>query len=149
MCVCVCVFVLFDAKRKHTNLAHLELYCHLDRRHQYISLSLSLLPTPFVGGGAQKALAEWRKYRCSDDKEFDMNVAGPTGYGVRGKAVGCKPFFERLNGTYSLEVLLKHTEDIGEVVHGQENHLQEKHGGHLDKLAELLSVISHAQKHTE
>lgn len=46
--------------------------------------------------GAEAALREYRKFHTPDDREFEAQYFGPSGSGLGGKAVGCKPFFDQL-----------------------------------------------------
>lgn len=48
---------------------------------------------------AAKALDDYRNYHTPDDQEFEVSYDGPNGHGVLRKAVGCKPFFEKLQVT--------------------------------------------------
>jgi hypothetical protein len=47
-------------------------------------------------GGAKKVLEEWERFHTPDSKSFELTYDGPSGYGLGGKAVGCKTFFEKV-----------------------------------------------------
>lgn len=49
--------------------------------------------------GAAKAIEEYRKFKTPDNTEFEVSYHGPNGHGVRNKAVGCQPFFEKMKIT--------------------------------------------------
>ena len=51
--------------------------------------------------GAAQILRECEKFHKADDSEFDISFEGPTGHGRMGKAVGCRPFFDKLGLTES------------------------------------------------
>jgi len=48
-------------------------------------------------GGAKKALEDWEKFHTPDTQSFETSYFGPSGHGVRGQSIGCKPFFDRLD----------------------------------------------------
>ena len=61
-----------------------------------------------VPNGVTNATAEYKKFKCADDKEFEVSYCGPTGSGgVRGKPIGCKPFFDKLNFDSNRAKILK------------------------------------------
>jgi hypothetical protein len=51
--------------------------------------------------GAAQILRDYEKFHTSDDTDFDITFDGPTGQGRMGKAVGCRPFFDKLGLTES------------------------------------------------
>ena len=51
--------------------------------------------------GAAQILRDYEKFHTSDDSDFDISFDGPTGRGHMGKAVGCRPFFDKLGLTES------------------------------------------------
>ena len=62
---------------------------------------------------AKKAIEEYLKFKTPDDKEFELSYDGPTGHGVLQKAVGCKPFFEKLGISKSdMERLYKYSQAL-------------------------------------
>ena len=48
---------------------------------------------------ANGAIDEHDQYHSPDDKHFEVTFDGPTGYGIGGRAVGCKPFFDKMGFT--------------------------------------------------
>jgi hypothetical protein len=52
------------------------------------------------GSGRQKLERDYRKFHNTpDDHQEEISYDGPTGWGLRGKPVGCNPFLERLDIT--------------------------------------------------
>ena len=49
--------------------------------------------------GETSASRDYRKFKFSDDKEFEMKYYGPTGHGDGRNPIGCKGFFQTLNVT--------------------------------------------------
>lgn len=49
--------------------------------------------------GVTSTSEEYRKFKCSDDKEWEMNYYGPSGHGDGRNPVGCKGFFQTLDIT--------------------------------------------------
>ena len=43
--------------------------------------------------GVTKATAEYNKFKCPDNKEWEVKYFGPNGSGIRGKPIGCNNFF--------------------------------------------------------
>eukprot|EP00980_Cylindrotheca_fusiformis_P001399 scaffold345_cov134-Cylindrotheca_fusiformis.AAC.10 len=51
--------------------------------------------------GLQKVISEHSRYKLQDDHEVEVKYSGPTGYGLRGEAVGCAPLLDELQITPS------------------------------------------------
>lgn len=49
--------------------------------------------------GAAKAIEEYKKFKTPDNTDFEVSYHGPNGHGVRNRAVGCQPFFEKMKIT--------------------------------------------------
>ena len=47
--------------------------------------------------GVASVTEEYRTFKCSDDKEFEMSYYGPTGSGDGVNPVGCREFFSQHN----------------------------------------------------
>lgn len=99
---------------------------------------------------ASKLLDEWRKFHTPDDSEFDMTFDGPNGHGVRGKAVGCATFFGKLDGTtFDGMELRSNCEAIDSHVRSKQDWETDKFGGIVDKMNELITILSYAKAHSE
>ena len=116
----------------------------------------SQLPNPHARilgpRGAEAAIAEWRRFRTPDDKEFEVDYFGPTGNGERGKAVGCKPFFERLNAagiSTDGNKLLEYANQLAGDRADAESEEEKKESSSLDLLVELTSKLSLAISSSE
>ena len=48
---------------------------------------------------AVKAIEDYKKFKTPDNTEFEVSYHGPTGHGVRNKAVGCGPWFDKMRIT--------------------------------------------------
>jgi hypothetical protein len=70
------------------------------------------MPTIEVRNGISKATVEYTKFKCPDDKEFEVSYFGPTGAGVQGEPVGCKSFFEQIDFNTSQAECLSSSMDI-------------------------------------
>lgn len=104
--------------------------------------------TNFERAKAAKALADWKKFHTSDDTEFDMTLDGPTGHGVRGKAVGCQTYFDRLSlQSMNPQQMRKNFLALDGHVRGgdgRSNKQQDRFSNILDKLGELTNILSYA-----
>ncbi len=49
--------------------------------------------------GRTKLENDYKKFRTPDNHEVELSYDGPTGYGIKGAAVGCQPFLTRLGIT--------------------------------------------------
>lgn len=47
--------------------------------------------------GVTKAAEEYERFKCSDDKQWEIMHFGPSGYGMKGIPIGCKNFFSEIN----------------------------------------------------
>jgi len=100
--------------------------------------------------GADAAIREWRKFHSPDDKEFEVTYDGPTGMGVGGKAVGCKPFFDRLQLRQGeLEQVVAYAEALSEHVRGRSEDQGERSMNQMDRLLELVVKFSAASQKAE
>ena len=99
--------------------------------------------------GAVQVLRECEKYNKSDDSEFEVTFEGPTGRGQMGKAVGCRPFFDKLGLTEldfltlsaygnALEKFLRGRDD------GDGSSERDRVSNLLDRLMELIVTMSSA-----
>lgn len=80
-----------------------------------------------------------------------MTFDGPTGYGVRGKAVGCQTFVDKIkgNGWDGEAKKLREAFDVLEgSTKGQEKE-EDKSTSIMDKLGELIYKMSYACEHSE
>ena len=100
--------------------------------------------------GADAAIREWRKFHSLDDKEFEVTYDGPTGMGVGGKAVGCKPFFDRLQFRQGeLEQVVAYAEALSEHVRSRSEEQGERSMNQMDRLLELVAKFSAASQKPE
>lgn len=79
-----------------------------------------------------------------------MTVDGPTGYGVGGQAVGCKPFWDRLkkNARFDPDRLLQCGGEIDTFL--KENKTERlRFANTADKMNEMLTVVSFAHKFSQ
>lgn len=101
-----------------------------------------------IDGGAKAALQEWRKFHRADNTLFDICMDGPNGHGVRGKAIGCAPFFQRLKSP-NLDMLQVCGELLDQHVREKQNFEQERYSTTLNRMNELLNVLVHASNNPE
>ena len=99
---------------------------------------------------ADKAIADWIKFKTPDDQEFEMTFDGPTGHGTGGNTIGCQQFFDKvaLNASQA-----DHYRKLGE---GLETHIRQKQGSEhdknaaiMDKLNKLIMIVSYALEQSE
>ena len=99
---------------------------------------------------ADKAIADWIKFKTPDDQEFEMTFDGPTGHGTGGKTIGCQRFFDKvaLNASQA-----DHYRKLGD---GLETHIRQKQGREydkfaaiMDKLNNLIMIVSYALEQPE
>lgn len=93
--------------------------------------------------GAAQALRDWEKFHTSDDTEFEITFDGPTGYGKMGKAVGCRPFFDKLGLTESdFQKLCVHADAFEKYLRGRDDNNatteRDRISNLVDKLLELI-----------
>lgn len=102
--------------------------------------------------GVTSATQEYRKFKCPDDKEFEMGYFGPTGSGNGRSPVGCKGFFQR----FKLEE--KQIEEVISSVKQFQDHMSSKRGGNskakknatlADRLTDLITMLCSAFKLSE
>ena len=100
--------------------------------------------------GADAAIREWRKFHSPDDKEFEVTYDGPTGTGVGGKAVGCKPFFDRIQLRHGeLEQVVAYAEALSEHVRSRSEEQGERSMNQMDRLLELVVKFAAASQKPE
>ena len=100
--------------------------------------------------GADAAIREYRKFHSPDDKAFQVTYDGPTGMGVGGKAVGCKPFFDRLQFRQGeLEQVVAYAEALSEHVRSRSEEQGERSMNQMDRLLELVAKFSAASQKPE
>jgi hypothetical protein len=63
---------------------------------------------------------EHERYHLSDDHGVEVKYSGPTGYGIRGQAVGCAPLLTELQITSAI------CESLEELAEALESHLTSK-----------------------
>ena len=133
-------------------VAH-ELLCFIEK----ISVHLYELRKKFESGkgknSAAGAIEEYLQFKTSDDQEFEVAYVGPSGHGVHREAVGCKPFFEKLNITNSeIETLCSYAEAMERHLIGDSGPESSKKFGEqggssaFDFLNEILSKFRTAIK---
>jgi hypothetical protein len=103
--------------------------------------------------GATAAILEHEKFHTADDTKFEATYDGPTGYGLGGKPVGCRPFFEKeeMSNT-DFELLTKHSEAFETHVSGSERDTEgesTRTSTVVDNLMNLISKCSRARKLSE
>ena len=102
------------------------------------------------GPKSEKALADWRKFKGPDDQEFEMTFDGPTGHGSGGKTRGCQPFFDRIGLNASQgDHYRKLGEGLDSHIRSNQGRLSDKYSNLMDKLNELIMVVSYALENSE
>ena len=100
--------------------------------------------------GAAAKIRDYQRYHTPDDKEFEVTYYGPTGYGLNGKPVGCKPFFDKFRTT-SGDKLVEYASAVESQLGGDKQ--TESSGGRstalLDRLVEFVTKFSFAMKSPE
>ena len=104
--------------------------------------------------GAQGVLRDYEKFHTSDDTQFEISLDGPTGNGVRGAAVGCLPFFEKLGIQLTdLELLVRHVDAFEKFLRGQEsnesNTERDRISNLMDRLVDLVHKMCSARTKSE
>ena len=103
----------------------------------------------FERSKATHVLEQWRRAPTNDDKDFDMTFDGPTGHGVRGKAVGCATFLERLDTQFDGDQLRSSSAEFVKSLRSKEDGQSDKFSGLLDKLSALTTILSLTAKYSE
>jgi len=89
--------------------------------------------------GVASVTEEYRTFKCSDDKEFEMTYNGPNGSGDGNDPVGCKRFFSQFS------INQKEIENIQNQMNSFHEHIFSKNGDERsetrNKLADRLSKI--------
>lgn len=96
-------------------------------------------------GRAEKAIAEWKRFRTTNDTSFELSYDGPTGHGQGNKAVGCKPFFDRVFGNPNPS-LVEYAKAMLETVRGDEVDYREKI---FESMLDLVSKLMLATREPE
>ena len=107
----------------------------------------------FTGvSGAKSAIIESDKFHYPDNKEFEIDYYGPTGHGVNRKAVGCKPFFDRIRDCNPLDnyTLLQSAQILQSEIAGNDtSEAGKRETSLMDRLVELISKLGLAMKSPE
>jgi Rad3-related DNA helicase len=130
-------------------LAH-ELLLFVEKLVLFMRESRIKFENSFGTSGAQGAINEWQRFHnIPDDKEFEIEYFGPTGYGVKRKAVGCKLFFDRLRqfGFIDNDILLRYAKELENEIVGNEAGRMETNL--CDRLIELVSKLTYAMTSPE
>lgn len=97
------------------------------------------------------ATEEYRKFKCSDDKEFEMSYFGPTGSGDGRNPVGCKGFFQKLNcNVKEMDEVRSAVEMFQEYMSSKRSNDRDKKNSTLaDRLYTLITALSAAFRLSE
>ena len=99
--------------------------------------------------GATQTINDWRKYHTPDDHNVEVTYDGPNGRGQNGKAVGCRPFFDRLEMSQNdLNYVVSCAEAIGEYVQQREEQDQTSQN-RVDRIIDLVSKFASACEEPE
>lgn len=98
------------------------------------------------------ASEEYRKFKCPDDKEFELRYFGPTGVGDGKNPIGCKSYFDLL-GTNTKEVKfiqsqLEQFNDYMQSKRGNNTEMQ-RNNTIAERLYDLLSTLCSAFRLSE
>ena len=115
---------------------------------------LPLTPCPFSSNSAlDQVKREHARFRLTDDHSVEVSYSGPTGFGVRGQAVGCRPKLEELGITsYVCKRLSDLAASLEKHVLGGENDVAERSQSSeavLNNLVEFVSKFELAAKNPE
>ena len=111
LCQLVCTLGVYARRTMHTgNVTLINQQVDVDTAKvahdlllfvEKIILHLKALREKFANSpGRTKLEEDYRKYRNTpDNHEIELSYDGPTGYGIKGKAVGCQPFLTQLGIT--------------------------------------------------
>ncbi len=102
--------------------------------------------------GVTKATEEYRKFKCSDDKEFEVRYFGPTGSGDGRNPVGCKGFFDLLGTTKKdIDLIEEQGERFNEYMQSQRGNTptMQRINTLSDRLNEFLKTICTAFRLSE
>lgn len=89
--------------------------------------------------GADAVLREAEKFHSPDDTEYEVTFDGPSGNGLRGKPVGCLPFFEQLGLTSDdFEMLARYVEAFEKFFRGHEPN---EASGERDRISNLVDGL--------
>lgn len=101
-------------------------------------------------GGAQRALEEWERYKTPDTQSFELTYDGPSGHGVNGKAIGCKPFFDRLEiRSAQREQLCKYAEEMSQYVSEGEGYDATLRRAAFENMVDFVNKITLAAEHPQ
>jgi hypothetical protein len=95
-------------------------------------------------GGAKKVLEEWERFHTPDSKSFEMTYDGPSGYGLAGKSVGCKTFFEKVKVDTAYSEKLRNFAEIMERI-GREQE-KSKYANIFEKMVDAVSKLTLAME---
>jgi hypothetical protein len=95
-------------------------------------------------GGAKKVLEEWERFHTPDSKSFEMTYDGPSGYGLAGKAVGCKTFFEKVKVDITNSERLRRSAETMERI-GREQK-ESKFATIFEKMVDVVSKVTLAME---
>ncbi len=105
-----------------------------------------------VNIGATKATAEYVKFKCPDDKEWEVAYYGPSGYGDRGKPIGCQNFFQAINmGAKDVEESEENIEKFGQFISSQSRDDSESQEQRTlaDRIVEFVTSLCQAYRLSE
>lgn len=95
-------------------------------------------------GGAKKAIEEWERFHTPDSKSFEMTYDGPSGYGLAGKSVGCKTFFEKVKVDIANSEKLRRCAETMEML-GREQK-DPKYATIFEKMVDVVSKVTLAME---
>lgn len=129
-----------------TVIAH-ELLCFLETIVLYLIDSKRAFEQ---NGGAQKALADWEKFRTPPSKEFEMQYYGPDGRGRLGKPQGCEGFFRALKiSTSQADRLKQYAESMYENIQQRDNVEAQLQLRLFEEMVDVVTKLATAMDHSE
>ena len=87
-----------DLSEKMPDIAHDILIC-VEKVMKFLKDSKAMFENDRGQNTVTKATAEYQKFKCPDNKEWELKYFGPTGYGSQGKPIGCQNFFTAIGFT--------------------------------------------------
>jgi hypothetical protein len=85
-----------DLSEKMPEIAH-DLILMLEKIIRFLRECKYKFENNQVQNGVAKARVEYEKFKCPDNKEWEVMYFGPNGCGVRGEPIGCRNFFNTIS----------------------------------------------------
>ncbi len=85
-----------DLSKKMPSIAH-DLLLLVEKVIKFLKASRMKFENNQIHNGIAKATAEYKQFKCPDNKEWEVMYFGPNGSGLKGVPTGCGNFFNAIN----------------------------------------------------